>query len=129
MSGRPPEDDVRSRLRRALTNAMKARDPIGIAAFRTVLAALDNAEAADLSDAPTVQHGRIAGGVAGLGTGDVPRSELTEARATEIARAHVIEWRTAAGVYERSENHDRVTRLRAEADALAAVLADETTRA
>jgi uncharacterized protein YqeY len=101
---------------------MKARDPIAISAFRTVLAALDNAEAADLSDTLSPQPGRIAGGVAGLGAGEVARRVLSEERATQIARAHVVEWRAAASDYERSNRDDQAIRLRAEADALAAVV-------
>jgi uncharacterized protein len=41
------DDDLRDRLRRALPAAMKARDAPAVAALRSALAAIDNAEAVD----------------------------------------------------------------------------------
>jgi uncharacterized protein YqeY len=41
-----------------------------------MLAATDNAEAADPSAAPPAEAGPIAGAVAGLGAGEVPRRQL-----------------------------------------------------
>ena len=117
-------DEVRSRLRRSLGVAMKAHDPIAIAAVRSALAAIDNAEAAELSDAPAIQPGVIAGGVAGLGAGEVPRRVLSGGQVAEILLARIAEWRTAADDYERSGHQDQSTRLRAEADIVAHVLAD-----
>jgi uncharacterized protein len=124
MPNRPTADGVRSRLRQALGTAMKARDTIAVAAFRSALAALDNAEAADLSDAPAIQHGTIAGGVAGLGAGEVPRRVLSYEQVTDVVLAQIAEWRTVAAEYEESEVHDHAIQLRAEAAVLAAFLAD-----
>ena len=43
---------VRDRLRAALPDAMKARDSVAVAALRSVLGAIDNAEAVDAARAP-----------------------------------------------------------------------------
>lgn len=53
---------------------MRERQADAVAALRETLAAIDNAEAIDASAAPPVQHGVIAGGVAGLGAGEVPEA-------------------------------------------------------
>lgn len=79
-------DEVRALLREALTAAMRAKDPGARALYREVLAALDDAEAADLASAPPVQAGVIAGGVAGLGAGDVARRALTPADVEALLR-------------------------------------------
>ena len=47
----PNEDDLRDRLRRALPVAMKAQDRPAVAALRSTLAAIDNAEAVDPDEA------------------------------------------------------------------------------
>jgi len=46
-------DDIRSRLRRALPAAIKARDLPAVAALRSALAAIDNAEAVDITRTPS----------------------------------------------------------------------------
>jgi hypothetical protein len=56
---------------------MKARDTVAVKALRSALSAIDNAEAADPADADDVQLGVIAGGVAGLGAGEVARRQLS----------------------------------------------------
>lgn len=70
---------VRSRLRRLLAVALKEWKPVAVAAFRSVLAAIDNAEAVALPPAARPIGGPIAGAAAGLGKGDVPRRRLTAA--------------------------------------------------
>jgi len=103
---------------------MKTHDKIAVTALRSALAAIDNAEAAEPSDAPAIQHGAIAGGVVGLGAGEVPRRVLSGGEVAEILRARIAEWRAAADDYERSAHQDQATRLRAEADIVAHLLAD-----
>ncbi len=102
---------------------MKARDAVAIAALRSALGAIDNAEAADLAEAPSVQPGLIAGGVAGLGAGEVPRREISEGQLHEIVRAEIARWQAAAVDYERAQCHDLATRLRAEVSVLTRFLA------
>lgn len=109
---------VRDDLRRSLTAAMKARDPVTVAALRSALAAIDNAEAADITTAPAAQPGHIAGGVAGLGSGEVPRRTLTDADMHTVVR-HVIDERArAAAQYETLGRHEEAAHVRAEINAL-----------
>ncbi|MGZ4688707.1 MAG: glutamyl-tRNA amidotransferase [Acidimicrobiia bacterium] len=120
-------DGMRPQLKQALGAAMKARDTTAVAAFRSAIAALDNAEAVELSDAPAMQHGTIAGGVAGLGSGEVPRRALSDGQLADIVLAQVAAWRKAAIEYESSGHNDRAAQLEAEAAILSAFLADRTT--
>src|SRR2546421_1109786 len=69
---------LRPRLREALRAAMKARDLTAVAALRMTLGAIDNAEAVDVSDAPSPKGGVIAGAVTGLGAGEATRRSLSE---------------------------------------------------
>jgi uncharacterized protein YqeY len=122
-------DAVRSQLRQALGVAMKARDAIAVAAFRSALGAIDNAEAADPSDAPVIQPGVIAGGVAGLGAGEVPRRLLSDEQATEIVRGQIANWQAAAADCEEAGRQDYAARLHAEAAILTEFLLDRNTQA
>lgn len=115
---------VRARLRSALPAAMKARDMTAVAALRSALGAIDNAEAVDAARAPTVNIGDadIANSAVGLGAGDVERLVLTETQMADIVRAEVADRRAAAADYERAGRHDRAERLRGEAEVLASHL-------
>lgn len=114
---------LRQRLRRALSVALKARDRDAVAALRTALAAIENAEAVD---------GRLApiGGLAieqtpvGVGAAEVPRRVLTEADVEAIVRAEVAERQAAAHGFAQANRLERAQRLRNEADVLAAHLAE-----
>jgi uncharacterized protein YqeY len=122
MDGTSP--GVRDRLRHALTAAMRERDSVAVAALRSALGAIDNAEAVDAAQrgAPAASHPRLAGTVAGLGAGEVPRRELTEPELETVVRAEVAERAAAAADYDRAGRADRAERLRGEAAALAAQL-------
>lgn len=115
-------DGVRQRLRAALPAAMKSRDQAAVAALRSALAAIDNAEAADAAPAPTGPGtADFAGTVAGLGAGEVPRRVVTESDAVAVVRAEIAERLAAAAGYDaagRPEQAARADRLRAEAAAL-----------
>ena len=115
-------DDVRPRLRTALTAAMKTRDRDVAAALRTVLAALDNAEAVAAPEPPIGTDTLIAGSLAGLGAGDAPRRELTEADVAAIVDAEIADLRASADDYDRLGRHDRANGLRAGAEAVAAAV-------
>jgi hypothetical protein len=119
-----PPATVRSRLRRALPAAMKARDMTAVAALRSALGAIDNAEAVDAARAASVTVGdsEIANAAIGLGAGDVDRRALTETQIADIVRAEVSDRRAAAAEYERAGQYDHAGRLRGEADVLAAYL-------
>lgn len=92
---------------------------IAVAALRSALAAIDNAEAVDASFAPTVDlAGEIANSAVGPGAGDVQRRTLSEAQMAGVVRAEITDRRAAAAEYERVGQHDRAARLRGEADVL-----------
>lgn len=118
-------EGVRRRLRAALPLAMKAREKETVAALRSALAALDNAEAVDADAAGLVagDSEHVAGTVGGLGAGEVARAALDERRAREIVAAEVQERRDAAVGYDGHGRAEEAARLRAEADLLAGFLA------
>ncbi|WP_309234474.1 hypothetical protein [Nocardia sp. XZ_19_385] len=110
---------LRDRLRSALTVAIKARDRTSVAALRSALGAIDNAEAVDISEA---RAGAIEGSPVGLGAAEVARRDLTESGIAAIVRAEIDERRSAAAEYDSRGRSEHAGRLRAEADALAALL-------
>jgi uncharacterized protein YqeY len=140
---RIPDDagNVRDRLRRALPAAIKAQDTVAVAALRSALAAIDNAEAGD-PDAvvawpvdPETDHAsasgggsypeiEIAGTVAGVGAGEVARRPLTAWEIEETIRAEVVERQMVARIYEGAGQVDQAERLRREAQVLNAYLDD-----
>jgi uncharacterized protein len=123
-TGPPASAGVRERLRAALPAALKARDAVAVAALRSALAAIDNAEAVEGAPAPPPGAGSapIAGAVVGLGAAEVERRRLTDAQMAAIVRAEVAEREAAARAYERADRHERAERLRAEAGVLGALL-------
>ncbi len=102
---------------------MKARDAVAVAALRSAVAAVDNAEAIAPGTEAAPLDGVIAKSVAGLGAAEALRRELSEDEVAGIVRAEVAERRAAAVEYQDAGHHDHATRLRAEADILAAHLA------
>jgi uncharacterized protein YqeY len=117
-------DGLRERLRDGLRVAMKQRDTVTVAALRAALGTIDNAEAADLSDAPAIEAGHIAGGVAGLGAGEVARRQLSDGELVELLRHEVARWESTAADCDRVGRDDDAMRLRAEIQALRPFLAD-----
>jgi uncharacterized protein YqeY len=118
-----PAGDVRAAVRRALAEAMRARDPVAASALRSALGAIGNAEAvavprAPVSRASSASSPHIAGAAAGLGAGEAERRRLTEEDARAILRAETEERLAAAADYERAGRGDRAARLRHEADVL-----------
>jgi uncharacterized protein YqeY len=103
---------------------MKDRDRVATAALRSALAAIDNAEAVDLSAAPRAQPGRIVGGVAGLGAGEVARRAITDDDVRAIVADAIAEREVAAAQYETLRRQGDAERLRVEAAVLGALLAD-----
>ncbi|WP_431969473.1 hypothetical protein [Nocardia sp. bgisy134] len=110
---------LRERLRVALPAAVKVRDRHVAAALRSALGAIDNAEAVEIGGA---RAGAIEESAAGLGGAEVARRELSEADIEGIVRAEIAERLTAAASYDELGRVDRGDMLRAEADALTAVL-------
>jgi uncharacterized protein YqeY len=116
--------DLRDRLRRALPGAMRARDTLTVAAVRSALAAIDNAEAVDAAHGqpPGVEHPDLAGTVAGLRAAEAERRRLTGAQMEEIVRAEVADREAAARVYEDSGQPEQAERLRGEVRILGSYL-------
>ena len=120
----PDDADVRERLRGGLREALRARDAAAVAARRSALAAIANAEAIHVSDgaaAPTSSP-HFAGAAAGLGTGEARRRALTGQEISQIVRAEIDERLAAAAEYERGGHSEQARRLRSEASALAEVV-------
>jgi mRNA interferase MazF len=111
-------DEWRSALRGRLLEASRARELHAVAVLREVLGAIDNAEAADVSAAPPVQPGVIAGGVAGLGAGEVPRPVLSAQAVGEIVDRENRERREAAATYEALGQGEKAGWLRRQIEVL-----------
>lgn len=114
-------DQLRGRLRAGLTAAMKARDKDAVAALRTALAAIDNAEA--VPPVPTVAgpaatSESIAGAAVGLRSTEVTRRELTPDDLQVVLRAQIDERHTEAATYDGLGRADAAERLRREAAVL-----------
>ena len=114
-------DEWKTLLRTALRDAQRARQPDAVAVLRETLAAIDNAEAADLSAAPPVQHGLIAGGVPGLGAGEVARRTLDATTIAALIAHEIDERRTTADTYEAHGRTHEAQVLRAQIAVLVAL--------
>ncbi len=118
------QNGVRDQLRAGLTTAMKARDMAAVKAIRSVLGAIDNAEAVEMSiDADRIDDGvHIAGAVAGAGAAEARRRDLTEADIVGVIRSEIDDRLDAATEYDTTgaAGVDRAALLRAEAATLAA---------
>jgi uncharacterized protein len=126
---REATEDIRSRMRRGLVAAMKARDQQAVAALRSTLATIDNAEAVDadeLDAEPALDggegHPAVAGGVVGVGAAEVDRRVLTPEEMAAIVRDDVEAREIAAEVLERVGRPDQAERLRAQAKLLTTYL-------
>ncbi|HEY7722207.1 MAG TPA: hypothetical protein VIB11_10245 [Pedococcus sp.] len=118
-----PEDGVgvlRSRMRADLVAAMKAHRPEVVAALRTAIAALDNAEAVAPAAARTeAASEHLAGTTAGVGSTEAERHRLTLDDVRAVLRAQVAERGADADRYDAHGQHEAAGRLRREAEALA----------
>ena len=102
---------------------MRARDKVALAVLRSTLAAIENAEAVELSAIPV-------GGLAieqtpvGAGATEASRRELTEADVERIVRAELAEREAAAQAYDQAGQPAQADRLRTEIRVLSAYLLD-----
>jgi len=103
---------------------MEARDSVAVAALRSALAALDNAEAVDAARAPqpSAGHPRPGGTVRGLRAAEVERRSLSAAEMEELVRAEVTERHAVARDYEHAGHRTHAERLRSEATVLSSYL-------
>jgi uncharacterized protein YqeY len=119
-TGRPA---LRDALRRDLARAMKAREPDAIAALRTAIAAIDNAEAVPApATGPATTSAHFAGARAGVGAAEAARRDLTDSQQRAILRDQVAGYTTEAGRYEELGQSDAARRLREQARLLTAYL-------
>lgn len=110
---------IRTVLRTRLTAAMKARDASTMAAYRSALSAIANAEALPVDTMPAA--GAIESSAVGVGATEATRRHLTEDDLREIVLAEIDE-RRQAGELLPSTATELDTRLKAEIAALQAVL-------
>lgn len=109
--------DLRERLRTALPRAVRNRDDVTVAALRSTLAALDNAEAVS-ADPHVHRAGALEAAPRGAGAAEVPRRPLSGAEVVGVVRAEIDDRHAAADAYAAVGEHERAARLRAEADVL-----------
>jgi len=117
----PTEAGLRGRMGVALTAAMKGRDRVAVAALRSALARISNAEAVPLDTMPpagAVEQARL-----GAGAADAPRRELTEADVRLIVGAEVAEHDRAATHLRDAGRPDEAERVAAQATVLRELLA------
>ncbi len=107
---------------------MKRRDTVAVAALRSALAEIANAEAVDLAGTATPARAmasaseHVAGAAVGLGAAEVERRVLTEAETIAIVVADAAERERAADEYDRAGRAADAARLRAEAAVLRSVV-------
>lgn len=118
---------MRATLRRDLTAALKARDRATVAALRSALAAIDNAEAVPVDQGKTrVAEGEhIAGAAIGAGSADVDRHQLTDSDVRAIVEKEASERSVAAHEHEQLGRHDIAAHLRTEVDILSRYLSSD----
>jgi uncharacterized protein len=101
---------------------MYARDSVAVAAFRSAMSAIDNAEGVDRSHAPSPTAGIVGDVRLGVGAGEAARRKLSTQEVLEIVRAEVRDRTTAAAKYQRLGRGEQASRLNAEAAALQSFL-------
>jgi uncharacterized protein YqeY len=120
------DEDVETRLRAALRDALKTRDVVAAFAVRSALGAIGNAGAVPAGEgsATPVRTGSayVARATAGAGATEVSRRQLSPAGLRALVEAEISERQAAAGQYEQTGQADRAETLRREARVLQAVL-------
>jgi uncharacterized protein YqeY len=116
-------DDLRARLRRRLSGALRDHDRLAVSALRSALAALDNAEAVQPAEGLRPEASEhFAGGMAGLGAAEVERRVLDAESQRRIVKAEIEARLTAAATYEQHGQNTRAAELRLGVEVLLAVL-------
>ena len=115
----------RAALRHGLVTALKARDTDALAALRTAIAAIDNAEAVpvpvpDTSRPATGVH--IAGSRSGPGSTEAARRQLSASELRDILAGQITEHTREADRYDALGQADAAERLRRQARTLTAYL-------
>ncbi|MBU8897977.1 hypothetical protein DRW03_32605 [Corallococcus sp. H22C18031201] len=114
-------EEWKATLRTSIKTALRNRDTHGVAVLRETLAAIDNAEAPDLSHAPATVLGEVAGTSGGLGSGEVPRLLLSPEEVHALVQREIQERRDAAEQLASLGKHAEAQVLRAKVDVLLAL--------
>ena len=116
------QDDLKAGLKTALKN----RDRTAVAALRSALAAIANAEAQpEREQAPAAEGGaHVAGAAIGVGAAEVERRALSAAEQRAIVAGEIRERVEAASQYERLGRDADADRVRREAEVLGGYVAD-----
>ncbi|MBO0677671.1 hypothetical protein JRC04_09380 [Mycolicibacterium sp. S2-37] len=111
--------EFREHVRRDLRAALKSRQADRVSALRTLIAAVDNAEAVPAdANSPRSTPGVIASSSPGVGSAEVPRRELDWGDVQAILRDLLVEYRTQAEQYRSNHRHEAADRLGRQADVL-----------
>lgn len=111
---------LRVTLRHGLTKALKARDAEALAALRTAIAAIDNAEAIATTDTRRpVTSADIAGASSGVGSTEAVRQSLSRSQLRDIVREQITEYAREADRYDALGQPEAAHRLRHRARILA----------
>lgn len=102
---------LRTRLRTHLTVAMRERDRPSTNALRSVLAALDNAEAVPAGSWAVAGSEHVAGAVVGVGAGERPRRQLTPDEERAVVARELAEMRASAEQLLTAGQPDRAAEL------------------
>jgi uncharacterized protein len=114
---------LRAALQRGLTAALKARDSDALAALRTAIAAIDNAQAVPAPGTnPPTSSARIADARSGAGSTEAPRLQLTGSQLRDILRGQITERAAEADRYDALGQAAAAQRLRRQAGTLATYL-------
>lgn len=101
---------IREQMKMDLTAAMKAREMVTVSTLRTVLGAIDNAEAVPITTPLEYSNGK---------TNDVPRKQLTQTDIEQILRQELNTRQAAALKYQDLGKEGEAARLQQEADVIA----------
>ncbi len=113
--------DLRGRMATALTDAMRARDRVAVAALRSALSAVANAEAVAIDTMP--RAGAAEASAVGAGAADAPRRELTEPDVRAVVAAELAEHERASAHLGDAGRPDEAQRVAAQAAVLRELLA------
>ncbi|MBB3045528.1 hypothetical protein [Nocardioides soli] len=115
---------LRVALRDRLTAAMRAHDRQTAGAMRSILAALENAEAVPVTahDAPVATSEHIAGASTGLGAAEAARRVLSPDDERAVVEREIAELRSSAAALATAGQHERSTELVRIAETVEAVV-------
>lgn len=121
-------DVWRTRLRADLTAAMKARDADAVSVLRTLIAAIDNAEAIPVSagaEAASAGGWAISGASTGVGSTEAARRVLTDDEVARLIASHLADYEIASEQARTHGHSDRAERLQRQAETIRAFVGND----